>query len=42
MRAGDHELLAKLPEERYPEMAALEGKPVLACWDPTSVRRLRD
>jgi ABC-type Fe3+/spermidine/putrescine transport system ATPase subunit len=42
MRAGDHQLLAKLPEQRYPELAELTGKPVTASWDATDVQLLSD
>jgi ABC-type Fe3+/spermidine/putrescine transport system ATPase subunit len=40
MRAGEHSLLAKLPEQRYPEMAELTGKSVIASWDATDVQLL--
>lgn len=42
MRAGEHSLLAKLPEQRYPEVAELVGKPVTASWDATDVQLLGD
>jgi ABC-type Fe3+/spermidine/putrescine transport system ATPase subunit len=42
MRAGEHPLLAKLPEQRYPELAALAGKEVSASWDAANVQLLRD
>jgi TOBE domain-containing protein len=42
MRAGEHALMAKLPEQRYPELASLKDKPVLASWDATDVQLLRD
>ena len=42
MRVGHHPLLAKLPEHRYPEMAALAGKPVTASWDAADVQVLGD
>ena len=42
VRAGDHALLAKLPEERYPELVALAGKPVTASWDAEDVQLLSD
>jgi ABC-type Fe3+/spermidine/putrescine transport system ATPase subunit len=42
MRAGDRSLLAKLPEHRYPEMAALTGKSVIASWDAADVQLLSD
>jgi spermidine/putrescine transport system ATP-binding protein len=42
MRAGEHPLMAKLPEQRYPELAALKDKPVVASWDATDVQLLRD
>ena len=40
MRAGEHSLLAKLPEQRYPELAALTGQPITASWDATDVQLL--
>jgi putative spermidine/putrescine transport system ATP-binding protein len=40
MRAGDHSLLAKAPEQRYPELVALTGKPVTASWDAGDVQLL--
>jgi putative spermidine/putrescine transport system ATP-binding protein len=42
MRAGEHSLMAKLPEQRYREMASLKDKPVVASWDATDVQLLRD
>jgi putative spermidine/putrescine transport system ATP-binding protein len=42
MRAGEHPLMAKLPEQRYPELASLKDKPVVASWDATDVQLLRD
>jgi putative spermidine/putrescine transport system ATP-binding protein len=42
VRAGEHSLLVKLPEERYPELAALTGKPVTASWDAEDVQPLSD
>jgi ABC-type Fe3+/spermidine/putrescine transport system ATPase subunit len=42
MRVGDQPLLAKLPEHRFPEMAALVGKPVTASWDAADVQVLSD
>jgi len=42
MRAGDHPLMAKLPEQRYPELSALADKSVIASWDATDVQLLRD
>jgi hypothetical protein len=42
MRAGEHPLMAKLPEQRYPELAALKDKSVVASWDATDVQLLRD
>jgi ABC-type Fe3+/spermidine/putrescine transport system ATPase subunit len=42
MRAGDHPLMAKLPEQRYPELGALKDKSVVASWDATDVQLLRD
>jgi ABC-type Fe3+/spermidine/putrescine transport system ATPase subunit len=42
LRAGDQPLLAKLPEHRYPEMAGLAGKPVIASWDAADVQVLSD
>ncbi|HET6868264.1 MAG TPA: ABC transporter ATP-binding protein [Solirubrobacteraceae bacterium] len=42
MRSGEHPLMAKLPEQRYPELAALKDKPVIASWDATDVQLLRD
>ncbi|HSC02552.1 MAG TPA: ABC transporter ATP-binding protein [Solirubrobacteraceae bacterium] len=42
MRAGEHPLMAKLPEQRYPELAALKDKPVMASWEATDVQLLRD
>lgn len=42
MRAGEHTVLAKLPEERYSEMVALTGQPVLASWNSQDVQLLRD
>jgi ABC-type Fe3+/spermidine/putrescine transport system ATPase subunit len=42
MRAGEHSLLAKLPEQRYPELAQLAGQPVTVTWDPGDVQLLSD
>jgi ABC-type Fe3+/spermidine/putrescine transport system ATPase subunit len=42
MRTGEHPLMAKLPEQRYPELAALKDKSVMASWDATDVQLLRD
>lgn len=42
MRAGEHDLMAKLPEQRYPEMAGLAGQSVTASWDATDVHLLSD
>ena len=42
MRAGEHSLLAKLPEQRYPELAALAGETVTASWDAADVQLLSD
>jgi ABC-type Fe3+/spermidine/putrescine transport system ATPase subunit len=42
MRAGEHQLMAKLPEQRYPEVAELKDKSVVASWDATDVQLLRD
>jgi putative spermidine/putrescine transport system ATP-binding protein len=42
MRSGEHPLMAKLPEQRYPELAALKDKSVIASWDATDVQLLRD
>jgi putative spermidine/putrescine transport system ATP-binding protein len=42
MRVGEHSLMAKLPEQRYPELAALKDKPVVASWDAGDVQLLRD
>ena len=42
LRAGEHSLLAKLPEERYPELAALSGQAVTAAWDVHDVQVLSD
>ncbi|MGN6870702.1 MAG: ABC transporter ATP-binding protein [Solirubrobacteraceae bacterium] len=42
MRTGEHPLMAKLPEQRYPELAALKDKSVIASWDATDVQLLRD
>jgi ABC-type Fe3+/spermidine/putrescine transport system ATPase subunit len=42
MRTGEHPLMAKLPEQRYPELAALKDKSVVASWDATDVQLLRD
>ena len=41
MRAGDHSLLAKLPEQRYPELAGLVNESILASWDAADVQPLR-
>jgi ABC-type Fe3+/spermidine/putrescine transport system ATPase subunit len=42
MRAGEHSLMAKLPEQRYPELSGLAGQPVTASWDATDVQWLSD
>ncbi len=42
MRAGEHPLMAKLPEQRYPELAELKDKSVVASWDATDVQLLSD
>lgn len=42
MRAGEQLLLAKLPEQRYPELANLAGSPVTASWDAGDVQPLSD
>ena len=42
MRVGEHALMAKLPEQRYPELSSLKDKPVIASWDATDVQLLRD
>jgi putative spermidine/putrescine transport system ATP-binding protein len=42
MRSGEHSLLAKLPEQRYPELADLAGKPVKVSWDPADAQLLSD
>jgi spermidine/putrescine transport system ATP-binding protein len=42
MRAEEHPLMAKLPEQRYPELASLKDKSVIASWDATDVQLLRD
>ena len=42
MRTGEHPLMAKLPEQRYPELASLKDKSVIASWDATDVQLLRD
>lgn len=42
MRAGEQLLLAKLPEQRYPELADLAGSPVTASWDAGDVQPLSD
>lgn len=42
MRAGDHPLLAKLPEHRYTELVGLTGKSATASWDAEDVQLLRD
>ena len=42
MRAGDHQLLAKLPEHRYTEIVELTGKAAIASWDAEDVQLLRD
>jgi ABC-type Fe3+/spermidine/putrescine transport system ATPase subunit len=42
MNAGEHPLLAKLPEQRYAELVALTGKSVTASWNPDDVQLLRD
>ena len=34
--------MAKLPEQRYPELAELKDKSVVASWDATDVQLLRD
>jgi ABC-type Fe3+/spermidine/putrescine transport system ATPase subunit len=40
MRAGEHTLLAKLPEQRYPELVELTGKSVTVSWDAEDVQLL--
>jgi ABC-type Fe3+/spermidine/putrescine transport system ATPase subunit len=42
MRTGEHPLMAKLPEQRYPELSALKDKSVVASWDATDVQLLSD
>jgi ABC-type Fe3+/spermidine/putrescine transport system ATPase subunit len=42
MRTGEHPLMAKLTEQRYPELAALKDKSVIASWDANDVQLLRD
>ena len=42
MRSGEHPLMAKLSEQRYPELTALKDKSVIASWDATDVQLLRD
>lgn len=42
MRAAEHPLMAKMPEQRYPELAELKDKSVVASWDATDVQLLRD
>ncbi len=42
MRAGEQLLLAKLPEQRYPELADLAGSSVTASWDAGDVQPLSD
>jgi putative spermidine/putrescine transport system ATP-binding protein len=42
MRTGEHPLMAKLSEQRYPELAALKDKSVVASWDATDVQLLSD
>jgi ABC-type Fe3+/spermidine/putrescine transport system ATPase subunit len=42
MRSGEHSLLAKLPEQRYPEMVELAGNAVTASWDAGDVQLLSD
>ncbi len=42
MRSGEHSLLAKLPEQRYPELADLAGKAVKVSWDPADAQLLSD
>jgi putative spermidine/putrescine transport system ATP-binding protein len=42
MRVGEHPLMAKLSEQRYPELASLKDKPVVASWGPGDVQLLRD
>ncbi len=42
MRAGEHQLLAKVPENRYMEVVGLTGKPATASWDAGDVQLLRD
>jgi putative spermidine/putrescine transport system ATP-binding protein len=42
LRAGEHSLMAKLPEQRYPELAGLSGQPVVATWDAGDVQLLSE
>lgn len=42
MRVGEHLLMAKLPEQRYPELAGLKDKTVVASWRAGDVQLLRD
>ena len=42
LRAGEHSLLAKLPEERYPELVELGGQDRDRRWDAPDVQVLRD
>jgi ABC-type Fe3+/spermidine/putrescine transport system ATPase subunit len=42
MRAGEHALLAKLPENRYNELVGLAGKSATARWNAGDVQLLRD
>jgi putative spermidine/putrescine transport system ATP-binding protein len=42
LRAGDHLLMAKLPEQRYPELAGLAGQSVIATWDAGDVQLLSE
>jgi ABC-type Fe3+/spermidine/putrescine transport system ATPase subunit len=42
MRAGEHSLMAKLPEQRYPELAQLSGQPVTVSWNPGDIQLLSD
>jgi putative spermidine/putrescine transport system ATP-binding protein len=41
MRAGEHALLAKLPEDRYTELVGLAGKTATASWNDGDVQLLR-
>lgn len=42
MRAGEHSLMAKLPEQRYPEFSRLGGQTITASWDTANVQLLHD